>query len=226
MTHSDDDGLICPPRLAPKHVVILPIYRNDDEKAQVLAYCKDVKKELEAKIYHGSELRVDIDDLDLRGGHKVWQHIKKGTPIRAEVGPRDMQAGSLFVARRDKGIKEKTGIPRADFISNITATLDEMHTNLFNRAKALREEKTKEFTDFAEFAKWFTPRNEEKPEIHGGFAIAHWSPAAEDQAAINEKLAGIKVTPRCIPLEMAKNPGKCLFTGKPTDVRVIFAKNY
>lgn len=226
MTHSDDDGLICPPRLAPKHVVILPIYRNDEEKAQVLAYCRDVKKELEAKTYYGSEIRVELDDRDLRGGDKVWQHIKKGTPIRAEVGPRDMQAGSLFVARRDKGIKEKAGIPRADFIANITATLDEMHQNLFDRAKRLRDEKTKEFTDFGEFAKWFTPKNEEKPEIHGGFAIAHWSPAAEDQAAINEKLASIKVTPRCIPLNRAKKPGTCLFTGKATDVQVIFAKNY
>lgn len=226
MTHSDDDGLICPPRLAPKHVVILPIYRNDEEKGPVLEYCRKVKKELEEKTYYGSALRVDIDDRDLRGGEKAWQHIKKGTPIRAEVGPRDMQSDSLFVARRDKGIKEKAGVPRAEFVANVCATLDDIHKNLFERAKTLRDSKTKEFTDYSEFAKWFTPKNEDKPEIHGGFAIAHWSAAPEDQKAISEKLAALKVTPRCIPLAFEKKPGKCLFTGKATDVRVIFGKNY
>lgn len=226
MTHSDDDGLIVPPRLAPKHVVMLPIYRSDDEKAAVLEYCHKVKKELEGQIYMGEEIRVEIDNRDIRGGEKTWQHIKRGTPIRAEVGPRDMQSDSLFVARRDLGVKEKKAVARAEFVATIGATLDVMQKNLFDRALTLRESRTKVFTDFAEFARWFTPKNEDKPEIHGGFAMAYWSNDPADAKTINDKLAALKVTARCVPLEDKAPAGHCLFTGKPTSTRVIFAKNY
>jgi prolyl-tRNA synthetase len=226
MTHSDDDGLVLPPRLAPKHVVLLPIYRNEDERSQVMEYCHKVKKELEGQLYMGDKIRVELDARDLRGGEKTWQHIKKGTPIRAEVGPRDIQADSLFVARRDQGVKEKTAVPRTSFVANIVQQLDDIQHQLFQRALANRQSKTREFTDFGEFAAWFTPKNEEKPEIHGGFAWAYWSPDPKDAPLINEKLASIKVTPRCIPLGEPSRPGICLFTGKPTSVRVIFAKNY
>jgi prolyl-tRNA synthetase len=226
MTHSDDDGLICPPRLAPKHVVLLPIYRNDEEKRQVLDFCQGVKKELESIRYGFDFLRVELDDRDLRGGEKTWQHIKKGTPIRAEVGPRDVASGSLFVGRRDKAHKDKTSLSRDVFIKEIGSMLDSIHNELFQRALKYREAKTKHITDLAEFKTWFTPKNESKPEIHGGFAIAHWSPAKEDQAAIQTILAELKVTPRCLPLGQKKTPGKCLFTGRSTDVQVIFAKNY
>jgi prolyl-tRNA synthetase len=174
----------------------------------------------------GERLRVELDVRDIRGGEKTWQHIKKGTPIRAEVGPRDMQADSLFVARRDQGIKEKKGVSRNDFIANICETLDSMQKNLFDRALALRESRTKTFTDYNEFAQWFTPKNEDKPEIHGGFAIAYWSPDADAAKEINEKLGALKVSARCIPLNDKAPVGKCLFTGRQTSTRVIFAKNY
>lgn len=227
MTHSDDDGLVLPPRLAPKHVVLLPIFRNDEEKGPVLDYCQKVKKELEAQTYMGERLRVELDLRDhLRGGEKTWQHIKKGTPIRAEVGPRDMAADSLFVARRDMGVKEKKTVTRTDFVSTITTVLDSIQKNLFDRALALRESKTKTITDFAEFQKWFTPKNEEKPAIHGGFALAYWSPDVDAAKEINDKLAVLKVSARCIPLGDKAPLGKCLFTGRPTSTRVIFAKNY
>ncbi|MCX6118247.1 MAG: proline--tRNA ligase [Proteobacteria bacterium] len=226
MTHSDDDGLICPPRLAPKHVVIIPIYRNDEEKASVLEFCKSVKKELESLRYGHDFIRVELDDRDIRGGEKTWQHIKKGTPLRAEVGPRDVASQSLFVARRDKPHKEKSSFSRADFVSGIAATLDSIHDTLFERAKSYRDAKTKVVSDFNEFKSWFTPKNEDKPEIHGGFALCHWSPNPEDQKEINDKLSSLKVSARCIPLDLPKVSGKCIFTGKPTDVRVYFAKNY
>jgi prolyl-tRNA synthetase len=226
MTHSDDDGLICPPRLAPKHVVLLPIYRNDEERAQVLPFCQAIKKELESKHYMGAPIRVELDIRDLRGGEKTWQHIKKGTPIRAEVGPRDMQADSLFVARRDQGARDKQSIRRGDFINTITETLDSIQKNLFDRALALRESRTRSFTNYQDFAAWFTPKNADKPEIHGGFAIAYWSNDPADAKIIEDKLAPLKVTPRCMPLGDKAAEGRCLFTGKPTSTRVIFAKNY
>ena len=170
---------------------------------------------------------MELDDRDhLRGGEKTWQHIKKGTPIRAEVGPRDMAADSLFVARRDQGVKEKKTVLRTDFVSTITTVLDTIQKNLFDRALALRESKTKTFTDFSEFSKWFTPKNEDKPEIHAGFALAYWSADADAAKEISDKLAALKVSARCIPLNDKAPPGKCLFTGRATSVRVIFAKNY
>jgi prolyl-tRNA synthetase len=226
MTHSDDDGLIVPPRLAPKHVVLLPIYRNDEEKTQILEYCHKVKKELESKLYCSSKVKVEIDARDIRGGEKTWQHIKKGTPIRAEVGPRDMQNDSLFVARRDQGVKDKKSVGRQEFIDTIIQTLDSIQKSLFDRALALRESKTRTITEFGDFAKWFTPKSEDKPEIHGGFAIAHWSPETAAAKEINEKLSALKVTARCIPLANEPQSGTCLFTGRPTTTRVIFGKNY
>jgi prolyl-tRNA synthetase len=226
MTHSDDDGLICPPRLAPKHLVILPIYRNDEERVAILAYCQKLKTDLENIQYRGSSLRVEIDNRDIRGGEKTWQHIKKGTPLRVEVGPRDMQADSLFVARRDQGVKDKKSIPRPEFIATIATILDSIHDTLFKRALDLRESRTRTFDKFEDFAAWFTPKNEDKPEIHAGFAIAYWSPDKDAAKEIETKLAALKVTPRCIPLGVSAPEGKCLFTGRPTNTRVIFAKNY
>src|SRR5690349_383212 len=132
MTHSDDDGLVLPPRLAPKHVVMLPIYRSDEERTQVLEYVNGVKRELEAQRYDDVPVRVIIDDRDIRGGEKNWYHVKRGVPLRVEVGPRDIADNALMVSRRDTGAKAKT--PRAEFIANITTTLAEMQTNLFNRA--------------------------------------------------------------------------------------------
>ncbi|MEO8497665.1 MAG: proline--tRNA ligase, partial [Planctomycetota bacterium] len=110
MTHSDDDGLIIPPRLAPKHVVILPIYRNDEERSQVIPYCESLKRELEAQSFSDGKVEVMLDDRDLRGGDKAWQHIKKGVPLRAEVGPKDIAKNGVFLSRRDTG--EKKGIGR------------------------------------------------------------------------------------------------------------------
>src|SRR5690606_1365759 len=112
MTHADDDGMVIPPKLAPAHVVILPIYKNDEERATVLEYCESLKTELAQQSYDGAAVRVRIDDRDLRGGEKKWQWVKRGVPLRVEVGPRDVAGGGAFVARRDQGTKG-TGTPRA-----------------------------------------------------------------------------------------------------------------
>jgi prolyl-tRNA synthetase len=109
MTHSDDNGFVVPPRIAPLHVVIVPIYRNDQEKAQVLEYVQSLAKDLKAQNFSGGTVRVKVDDRDIRGGDKAWQYIKQGVPVRVEVGPRDMAKGEVFVGRRDKGPKEKSG---------------------------------------------------------------------------------------------------------------------
>ena len=222
MTHSDDDGLILPPRLAPHHVVIMPIHRNEEEKAQVLEFCHSLKAELQAQQYAGYPVQVHLDQRDLRGGEKSWQHIKKGVPLRVEVGPRDVASGSVAVGRRDQEPKAKAFIPRAEFVATVTKILDEMQSGLLNKALRHREENTQKIDSWDDFVAYFTPRNADKPEIHGGFALSHWSPGPEAQ----EKLKDLKVTARCIPLGGEKESGKCLFSGRPSQQRVIFAKSY
>ena len=99
MTHSDDDGLVLPPKLAPQQIVLLPIYKDDEQRSKVLSYCGDLKEQLEAQRYAGEPIRVQIDDRDLRGGEKNWYHVKRGVPLRAEIGPRDIEQEAVFLAR-------------------------------------------------------------------------------------------------------------------------------
>ncbi len=217
MTHSDDDGLIVPPRLAPRHVVLLPIYRNDEEQSQVLDYCNALAAELREQRYHEERIRVEIDDRDLRGGEKVWQHIKRGVPVRLEIGPRDIASDSVFMARRDKGPKEKSGVPRGEFVSRVTSILDEIQQTLHQRAVDLRESATQEIDTLDDFRAFFAD------DAPGGFALTHW---AGVDPAVDEVLKPLKVTPRCIPQTDDPEPGTCPFTGRESPQRIVFSKSY
>ncbi len=220
MTHSDDDGLVLPPRLAPHHVVILPIYRNDEERGQVLPYCESLRRELEAQAYDEGHVRATIDDRDLRGGEKNWQHIKRGVPIRVEIGPKDIAKEGVFAARRDTG--EKQSMPRTQFVAEASAMLRTIQDNLLTRARKLRDDNTRKIDNLDEFRRYFTPQNEERPELHGGFALCHLA----DEHAADELLKELKVTIRCIPFDGDAEPGTCLFSGKPSARRAVFAKAY
>jgi prolyl-tRNA synthetase len=222
MTHSDDDGLVLPPRLAPKHVVLLPIYRSDEEKAQVLAYVNSLKAELEAQDFSGGKVRVQIDDRDIRGGEKNWYHVKRGVPLRAEIGPKDIAKNGVFLARRDTG--EKAGVERGELVATIAQRLTAIQDNLFARAKKLREDNTRTIDKLDDFLAYFTPqsKSEDKPEIHGGFAMCHYAEGKE----LDEYLKKHKVTIRCIPLGGDSSPGQCFLTGQPSAKRAVFAKAY
>ncbi|MCU0858548.1 MAG: proline--tRNA ligase, partial [Pontiellaceae bacterium] len=123
MTHADDDGMIMPPRLAPSHVVILPIIRTDADKEKIMQYCNETAAMLRAQTYAGHPVDVVVDSRDINAGEKGWQWVKKGIPLRVEIGPRDMESGGVFVARRDKGAKEKYGQNRAEFVASIATVL-------------------------------------------------------------------------------------------------------
>ncbi|MCA8920370.1 MAG: proline--tRNA ligase [Planctomycetes bacterium] len=222
MTHSDDDGLVLPPKLAPRHVVLIPIWRKDEEEAQVVSYCQDLAKELRQVEFSGGKVRVEVDTRDLRGGDKVWQHVKRGVPIRLEIGPRDIASDSVFMARRDKSPKDKQGVPRAEFVAKVASILQEIQDALYQRALAYREEHSHDFDDLESMLAFFTPQNADKPEIHGGFARAYATEGPEVQAILKQH----KLTARCIPLGADEPPGTCVFTGKPAARRVIFAKAY
>jgi len=221
MTHADDDGLIIPPRLAPVHVVILPVLHNEAENAGVLAYCEALKKEISAQTFNGAPIRVEIDARDIRGGDKVWGWVKKGVPVRIEAGPRDIAANKVFAARRDTG--EKFSADKNEFTASLPKLLQDMQDALYQKALACRTQNTKIIDSKEEFYEYFTPKNQDNPEIHGGFALTHFSGSAEVEETLKKDL---KVTVRCIPLEGDKTPGVCPFDGKPSKKRVIFGKSY
>lgn len=221
MTHSDDNGLVLPPRLAPLHVVILPVIHNDADRQSVMQYCQTLQNELQNSDYAGGKVRVQIDARDIRGGEKTWSWIKKGVPLRVEVGPRDIANNALFVARRDTD--EKQSLPRAEFVADIAKTLQAIQDNLLERARAYRDANTVKISSKDDFYAYFTPKDEKKPEIHGGFAIADYDGSAEVEDTLREDL---KVTVRCIPLEGNTPEGKCIFTGKDAKYRAVFAKSY
>ncbi len=225
MTHSDDDGLVLPPRLAPRHVVILPIFRDDPERSQVLAFCNALARELEDQTYQGDPIRVEVDARDMRGGEKGWHHVKRGVPIRLEIGPRDLVSDSVFMARRDRGVREKTSVGRSEFVATVPDILEEIQAGLFERALRFREERTRRIDTLEDFEAFFTPGSGKKGASvpHGGFALCHW---ADEDPAAEAVLKRLKVTPRCIPLEGEDEPGKCIFTGKASPRRVLFAKAY
>ncbi len=226
MTHSDDDGFIVPPRLAPSQIVILPIAPKEETRAEVFTYCENLRKELHRKHWHGRPLEVELDDRDLRGGEKLWHWVKNGIPLRLEIGPRDVAANSVSLGRRDRGPRERANLGRNEFVETVGDILDEIQSGLFQRALKYRDEHTMEIHSKGDFYDFFTPENSKKPEIHGGFALAHWngSPEVEKQLAQD-----LKVTIRCLPLapeNEAEKGGTCPFSGQPSSRRVLFAKAY
>ena len=228
MTHADDDGLILPPRLAPAHVVILPIMFKAEDPSAILNYCQKLADDLRVTHFHGRAIEVEIDTRDIRGGEKTWSWVKRGVPIRLEIGPRDMAADSVFMARRDRPAKEKESLPREQFIETVTEILADIQQSIFDRALAMRNEHMRTIDDADEFRSWFAapPTKDNVPTpAHAGFALAHWNGSAEVEKMVNDEMG---VTIRCIPLdpELRGEPGTCPFSGEPSEGRVVWAKAY
>jgi len=215
MTHSDDDGLVLPPRLAPSHIVLIPVQRKGVDPAPVLEYCRALKAQLVELRYGEDRLRVLLDERDMRGGEKSWDHIKKGVPIRLEVGPRDMESDSVFMGRRDREPRDKQGVPREQFLAEVLSTLDEIQDGLYQRALARRAAMSSEVQSVAEFEEFFSA---DEP----GFA---WCFAADDPS-YEDLLGRYKVTPRCIPVDDNDELGTCIFTGQPGQKKIVFARSY
>lgn len=219
MTHSDDDGLVLPPAVAPKQIIILPIYRTDEERIKVFEYCEILEKQLREKFFQGQSIRVQVDKRDIRGGEKNWQWIKKGVPLRLEIGPRDIESGQITFARRDQSPKEKHHLSQEKFIETIEATLQDIQQCLLMRAKGYKEDNTKEISNLNDFHDAFDKRH-----LNTGFVSCY----AIDDASIETTLKPLKVTARCIPLQETEEyaPGKCIFTGQQVNKKTIFAKAY
>jgi prolyl-tRNA synthetase len=223
MTHGDDDGLIVPPRLAPVHIVILPVVHSDGSGDAVIDYCNKLAAELRTHAYWGRAIEVTIDTREGRGGDKVWSWIKKGVPVYCEIGPRDIAADAVFMGRRDKSRKERYTLPRGEFVATIGAILDDIQNSLLARARAFLAENTRTIDTKEELYEYFTPKNREKPEAHGGFALCHWNGSPTVEETLKNDL---NVTIRCIPLDAKAEDGRCVITGEPSKRRVILAKSY
>src|SRR5215203_2251895 len=209
MAHSDDDGLILPPRIAPVQVVIVPIYKGDEQKAQIDEKVKALMQELKSA---GISVKYDDNDNN-RPGWKFAEYELKGVPVRIAIGARDLQNNVAEVARRDT--KEKQSIALDAIANHIKQLLEDIQQNLYNRALTYREEHTTSANTWEEFERLLDEK--------GGFVSAHWDGTAETEEAIKEKT---KATIRCIPLNNQKEEGKCIMTGKSSSQRVLFARAY
>jgi len=209
MAHSDDNGLVLPPKLAPIHVVIVPIYKSEEQLASISAKATAIKKTLESL-----DITVKYDDRDThKPGWKFAEYELKGVPVRLAIGPRDMENNTVEVARRDT--MEKLVIPVDGLDLYIKSLLAEIQENIYNRALQFRESNTYRVNTWEEF--------KEVVEVKGGFACAHWDGTPETEAKIKEET---KATIRCIPMDNTQEEGKCILTGRHSKQRVLFAVAY
>jgi prolyl-tRNA synthetase len=209
MAHSDDNGLVLPPKLAPIHVVIVPIYKNEEQLASITVRAESIKKSLE-----NLGITVKFDGRDThKPGWKFAEYELKGVPVRLAIGPRDLENNTVEVARRDT--LEKQVLPVEGLETYIAGLLSDIQENIYNRALHFRESNTFRVNSWDEFR--------EVVEVKGGFAYAHWDGTAETEAKIKEET---KATIRCIPLDNTPEEGKCIYSGKPSGQRVLFAVAY
>jgi prolyl-tRNA synthetase len=209
MTHSDDEGLVLPPRLAPTQVVLVPIYRSDEERGKVMEAVARITADWKGK------LRFKIDDRDnLTPGYKFNEWELKGVPLRVEVGPKDVEKGSAAVARRDMpGREGKSFVPQEGLTERLLGLLEEIQSGLFQRALAFREQHSAFVQSYDEL----------KEQIERGFAWAYWDGSDEDEKRIQDET---RATIRCIPLDQPGTSGKCVYTGRETTRQVVFSRAY
>jgi prolyl-tRNA synthetase len=209
MTHSDDNGLVLPPNLAPDQVVIVPIYRNDEQFEAVSEVAESLMKELRA-----SGLRVKFDNRDThKPGWKFNEYELKGVPVRIAIGPKDVEKGTVEIARRDT--LEKDFIKTEEVVDRIVSLMDEIQVNLYKKAANFRSENTTTVDSYDEFKEVLNSK--------GGFILAHWDGTAATEERVKNET---KATIRCIPLDDDTDAGSCMVTGKPSARKVLFARAY
>lgn len=209
MTHSDDNGLVLPPNLAPYQVVIVPIFKNEDQFAQISEVAQQIKTDLQEK-----NISVKFDDRDThKPGWKFAQHEMQGVPLRIAIGPKDLEKGTVELARRDT--LEKSFVEQENLVNTIQSKLEEIQNSLFDKALKYRDSHITEVDTYEDFKKTLNKKS--------GFISAHWDGTAETEEKIKNET---KATIRCIPENTDNEEGKCIVTGKASNKRVLFAKAY
>ncbi|MFC5050999.1 proline--tRNA ligase [Rubritalea spongiae] len=217
MAHSDDDGLVLPPRIASQQIIIIPVTPKEDTRDAIIDACEALAKTLRAKSFHGEPLRVLVDKRDLRGGEKKWEWVKKGAPIRIEIGPRDLESRKVCLQRRDQASNEKAFLEKEEFLRNVEDTLQAIQDNLLTRATQFRDANITECNDLSDFEKHW---NAEQP----GWLITPWAGSTEEEETLSKKH---KITIRCLPLDQQDGEqAPCILTGALTKARAIWGRSY
>ena len=209
MAHSDNNGLVLPPKLAPIQVVMIPIYKGDEELRTMTAKMEEIADQLRAK---GISVKVDARD-NVRSGFKFAEYELKGVPVRLVLGPRDLAAGTVEMMRRDTLVKESVQLD--GIVELVENTLADMQTSIFEKARSFRDSMITKVDSWEEF--------QQVLDTKGGFVLAHWDGTTETEIAIKE---ATKATIRCIPFDTVDEEGTCVFSGKPSHRRVLFARSY
>lgn len=219
MAHSDDDGLILPPRVATQQIVIVPVTPKENTREAVMAACQALARTLRNQRFHGDPLRVHVDTRDIGGGVKKWEWVKKGVPIRIEIGPRDVESRKVCVQRRDQAITVKEFSDKEEFIQQASDILQEIHNALLARAIAFRDENITVCEDVAAFHAHWAGDNP-------GWLCTPWAGTAEEEEQLSKQH---KITIRCLPLDSTTVPATsntCFLTGKDTSVRALWGRSY
>ncbi|NWK56273.1 proline--tRNA ligase [Verrucomicrobiaceae bacterium N1E253] len=218
MAHSDDDGLVLPPRVAPQQIIIIPVTPKEETREAIIDACQALAEVLRReKSYGGQPLRIHVDSRDIGGGVKKWEWVKKGAPIRIEIGPRDLESGKVCLQRRDQAPNAKEFIPKEDFIRHVEETLADIHNQLLQRATELRDNNITTCTDLGEFTNYW---DQEQP----GWLLTPWNGSREQEEELSKKH---KITIRCLPLDLQdEDPSPCILTGEPTPQRAIWGRSY
>jgi prolyl-tRNA synthetase len=208
MAHSDDRGLVLPPKMAQRPIVIVPIWRGDEEKSAVFAFADKIFAELKTKY------KVIFDDREqFKPGYKFADWEVQGIPIRLEIGPKDVEKNQVVLVRRDT--MKKNFITADNILDTVSAELENMQKDMLEKARRFRDENTKEIDEYRQFTKYFGGK--------GGFALSHWCGNPECEEKVK---SDTKATIRCIPFDRKEEEGKCIVCGEKSDGRVIFAKAY
>lgn len=218
MTHSDDDGLILPPAIAPIHIVIVPLIHNSEDKIQIIEYCNKLQYELQNQPFYNGKVKVKIDLKDARPGEKIWSWIKKGVPIRVEIGTKELESDAVFIGRRIDHAKDKRSLDRKQFIHEIESMLHDIQHAMFKKAQGFLENNTITAHSQEQF---FDLCSRSSPNL--GFIQAFWSGDSNTEAKLKEEFA---ITARCIPIQPDKQFGQCIFTGQDNAPLTVFAKSY
>ncbi|MBK1825732.1 proline--tRNA ligase [Haloferula rosea] len=215
MAHSDDDGLVCPPRVATQQIVIIPVTPKADTRDAVLDACEALAETLRGHRFHNEPLRVHVDSRDIPG--KKWEWVKKGAPIRIEIGPRDLESRKVCLQRRDQASNEKAFVDKEEFIQNVTDILQDIHDNLLSAATSFRDENIAECADLEAFHKHWEQDNP-------GWLLTPWAGSSDQEDVLSKEH---KITVRCLPLDKQDEAeAPCLVTGEPTKARALWGRSY
>ena len=217
MGHSDDNGLVLPPKIAPVHVRIIPIYKKEEDKLNVTNYVNEIVSALAGKQFNSEEISVDVDNRDLRGGEKYWSAIKEGYPIVLEIGPRDVQNQKVFFTRRDQGPGNKSGMGKDVLVENISTILDDIQSELAERVRSRINSQVVEIQTKEEFFDLF-----KKKTMPLKLALAYVKDTEENR----QILANKSLSFRCIPLSEKESEGFCIFSGERMTKRVLIGQSY